>query len=154
MKKIIVIFLGIISFNCSSQNTVDSSTLTINGINVIGKKKPILIQHFGQPVKIDKDFSEMSNEDMYLHHYNGVIFYVINDLVDDYEILNSNFKFTKHNIKIGENINRLKRIYPISFNKKGEEHLTIWLKDPNDKYVHIAYDKNSKLITKIYIRTY
>ena len=77
MKNLLLItILILISFNCKAQNTIDSNELTVNGIIVIGKNKSILATNFGQPINIEKSFSEMDNEDMYIYKYDGIVFYV------------------------------------------------------------------------------
>ncbi len=125
MKKIIIILTLIISFSCKSQNVVDSNTLTINGVNILGKDKSILISNFGQPNNIEKSVSEMDEKDMYYYKYNGTKFVVIDNIIDTFQISNSNFLFTSNKIKVGNNINTLKDIFPISYNEIGSKHLSL-----------------------------
>jgi hypothetical protein len=154
MKKIfLIIVFTIITISCKAQNTINSDELTVNGIIVMGQNKSVLTSSFGQPLLIEKDFSEIDNVDMYIYKYNGVVFYVINDLIDDYEITNNNYNFTKHNIKIGNNVSSLQNVFSLSYNKKSNEHISLWIKE-HDKYVSIHFDKVSKIITKIRIGTY
>lgn len=155
MKKIFLfITLTIVTFSCKAQNTINSNELTINGIVVMGQNKSVLISNFGQPLEIEKDFSEMDNIDMYIYKYNGVVFYVIKDLIDDYEITNNKYNFTKHNIKVGDNIHKLKNIFPLSYDKKEVDFLSLDLIDYDYKYVSISFNKNTEIITEIRIGTY
>jgi hypothetical protein len=154
MKKIL--FIGLLIFgtiDCKAQNTINSDELTINNVLVMGQNKSILISSFGQPFEIEKDFSEIDDVDMYIYKYNGIAFYVINDLIDSYEITSDNYNFTKHNIKIGNNVSSLQNVFSLSYNKKSNEHISLWVKE-HDKYVSIHFDKVSKIITKIRIGTY
>ncbi len=153
MKKIIIILTLIISFSCKSQNVVDSNTLTINGVNILGKDKSILISNFGQPNNIEKSVSEMDEKDMYYYKYNGTKFVVIDNIIDTFQISNSNFLFTSNKIKVGNNINTLKDIFPISYNEIGSKHLSLQIKD-NDMYVSIHYDDITRQIRLIRIGTY
>ncbi len=154
MKNLLLItILTLISFNCKAQNTIDSNELTVNGIIVIGKNKSILATNFGQPINIEKSFSEMDNEDMYIYKYDGIVFYVLKDLIDDYEITNNKHSFTKNSIKIGDNIDSLKIVFPLSYEKKGIDFLSLDLTD-YDKYISVYFNVTTKIITKIRIGTY
>ena len=62
MKKIIFVVIVLISFNCKSQDIIEMSKLTVNGINILGKDKSILISNFGQPSEIVNDYSEMDEK--------------------------------------------------------------------------------------------
>ena len=116
MKNIILLItLTIASLNCKAQNTIKANELTINGHVIIGKNKSMLISNFGQPLEIEKGYSEIDEVDMYIYKYDGVVFYVIKNLIDDFEITSTRnnstkYSLTKHDIKIGDNIEKLKDI--------------------------------------------
>lgn len=149
MQKIFLITIIILtSFSCRAQdNSLNSKELTINNKTIYGKDKSILISNFGQPLKIEKDFSEMDNVDMFFYKYNGVNFTVKKDKVTNFSITSNKFNFTKNNIKIGNNINTLKLIYPNSYSSKINNGITILL-DDMDMFIIISYDNND-IIQKI-----
>jgi hypothetical protein len=153
MKKIIIIILFTISFNCKSQNIVDVNTLTLNNIELLGKSKSFLFSNLGQPIDFEAIESEMDYKNMYIYKFNGANFIIIDDIVDSFEINNSNFLFTSNNIKIGDNIDTLNSVYPLSFNNKSSKHLSIQIMN-TDMYVSFHYNSINNLITLIRIGTY
>jgi hypothetical protein len=153
MKKIIIIILFTISFNCKSQNIVDVNTLTLNNIELLGKSKSFLFSNLGQPIDFEAIESEMDDKNMYIYKFNGANFIIIDDIVDSFEINNSNFLFTSNNIKIGDNIDTLNSVYPLSFNNKSSKHLSIQIMN-TDMYVSFHYNSINNLITLIRIGTY
>ena len=153
MKKIIIIILFTIPLNCKSQNIVDLNTLTLNNIEFLGKSKSFLFSNLGQAINYEVIKSEMDNKNMCIYKYNGANFIIVDDIVDSFEINNSNFSFTSSNIKIGDNIDTLKTIYPLSFDNKSSKHLSIQIMD-TDMYVSFHYNSINKLITLIRIGTY
>lgn len=153
MKKIIIIILFTISFNCKSQNIVDVNTLTLNNIEFLGKSKSFLFSNLGQPMDFEIIESEMHNKKMYIYKFNGANFIIIDDIVDSFEINNSNFSFTSNNIKVGDNIDTLNSVYTLSFDNKSSKHLSIQIMD-TDMYVSFHYNSINNLITLIRIGTY
>ena len=61
MKEIILIFsLLLMSFTCKAQdNSINSSELTINGVNFLGNNVNLVTEHFGQPNSIEDYYFEM-----------------------------------------------------------------------------------------------
>lgn len=153
MKKLIIIIIFTISSNCKSQNMVDLNTLTLNNVEFLAKSKSFLFSKLGEPIDFEVKKSEMDDKNMYIYKYNGAIFVIIDDIVDSFEINNSNFSFTTNNIKIGDNINILSNIYPLSFDNKSPKHLSIQIID-TDMYVSFHYSSINNLITLIRIGTY
>lgn len=148
MKKIIFITIVLISFNCKSQDIIEANKVTINGISVLGEDKSILISNFGQPSEIITDYSEMDAEDMYEYKYFGLRFYVINDFIESFEILNSNYLLTANNIKIGNNISSIQNIFPNSYSSRNRDYLKLDIED-SDMFLTIEFSSSSKKITKI-----
>ncbi len=148
----IVITFVFLSLNCKGQNTINSDELTVNGVIVIGKDKSILTSNFGKPIEIEKSFSEMDNVDMYIYKYDGIIFYVMENRIDDFKITNNKYNFTKHNIRIGSNIDELKNIYPLSYNKNSSYFL-LNLINPDYKFLSIDFNEH-EIITEISIGSY
>lgn len=133
-------------------NTIDSSALTINGLHIVGRCKSVIIQNFGQPQSISKEYWEMLYDTAYVYHYNGIVFYVFKNLVHAFDIGTNGYRLTSDNIQIGDNIDRFKAPYPISYeNKKGN---SVFLNIQGyDRYIAIDADSNN-IITKIYIGDY
>jgi hypothetical protein len=154
MKNIILLItLTIASLNCKAQNTIKANELTINGHVIIGKNKSMLISNFGQPLEIEKDYNEMDEVDMYIYKYDGAVFYVMKNLIDSFSIIGSEYSFTKHDIKIGDNIQKLKYIFPLSFKEKSETYMSIHI-EKYDVYVGFYIDNKTKKIKRIRIGSY
>ena len=152
-RTLLFIVIALISFSVKSQDIVDNSNVTINGVKVLGEDKSILTSKFGEPSKIIKDYSEADEENMYVYHYSGFEVYVINDLVDSFEIVNNNYKFTVSNIKIGDNISVIKNKFPKSYKERKKDYLIIDLKEA-DKFVSLEFNATSNNISKINIDNY
>jgi len=156
MKKIkfLLPLIFAITIACNGQvNTLALNDLTINNVQVIGKDKSILTQNFGEPLSIEELFFE--TDDLYVkkYSYSGISYIIMEDIVKYFEISGSNFSFTKHNIKIGNNINTLESIYPASYLNKGVDFLSFVI-DGFDLYVTIYFNKKTNLITKIRMGSY
>jgi len=148
MKNIILLItLTIASLSCKAQNTINANELTINGVAIRGKNKSMLISNFGQPLEIEKGYSEMDEVDMYIYKYDGAVFYVIKNLIDDFEITKNKYRLTKHDIKIGDNIEKLKNIFPLSYSKKSETNLSVDLINPDYKFFGFSFNKDNKITT-------
>ena len=154
MKNIILLItLTIASLSCKAQNTINRDEITINGLVIIGENKSMLISNFGQPLEIEKGYNEMDEVDVYIYKYDGAVFYVIKNLIDDFEITKNKYRLTKHDIKIGDNIEKLKNIFPLSYSKKSETHLSIHI-EKYDMYVGFYYENETKKIKRIKIGSY
>jgi len=150
MKNIILLItLTVASLCCKAQNTINSNEITINGLVIIGEDKSVLISNFGQPLEIEKGYSEMDEVDMYIYKYDGAVFYVIKNLIDDFEIIftrnnSTKYSLTKHDIKIGDNIEKLKDIFPLSYKKKRKTYILLHIED-YDKYLGFSINKDNKI---------
>ena len=159
MKNIILLItLTIASLSCKAQNTINRNEITINGLVIIGENKSVLISNFGQPLEIEKGYSEMDKVDMYIYKYDGAVFYVMKNLIDDFEITKnkhsiSKYSLTKHDIKIGDNIEKLKNIFPLSYSKKSETHMSIHI-EKYDVYVGFYIDNKTKKIKRMSVGSY
>lgn len=155
MKKIILIFnVIIISYSCKAQNnTLNSSEISINGINFFGNNVSLITQHFGQPNSIENYYYEIDDVMTYKYVYDSIIFTTINDITYSFEFTGGNYVFTSNNIKIGNNIHTLQSIYPLSFINKNSDALYLDFNDI-DRYIMISYNPDNKLIDKIAIYSY
>ena len=149
-NMILLITITIASLSCKAQNTINANELTINGVAIRGKNKSMLISNFGQPLEIEKGYSEMDKVDMYIYKYDGAVFYVMKNLIDDFEITKnkhsiSKYSLTKHDIKIGDNIEKLKDIFPLSYKKKNKTNLSLYLINPDYKFFGISFNKDNKI---------
>lgn len=153
MKKIILITILIVSYSCKAQeNKILSEDLTINGKLIFGMNKSDLILNFGTPTKIEKGFSEMDESDMYFYKYdNDLDFTLIDNTVDTFRVLSNKYNFTKHNIKIGDDINKLKSLYPLSYQNKSNDGIKLLFSDL-DMFLIISFSNN--IIDKIYLHNY
>ena len=112
-----------------------------------------MIQDFDQPNTIEDYYYEIEDVMSKKYIYNDILFYIIDDTVDSFEITGGNYLFTNNNIKIGDNIQNLNSFYPISFANKNSEALYL---DFNDIDMHIimSYNSFNNLIDKIAIYSY
>jgi hypothetical protein len=153
MKKIIFLIIVLVSFNCKSQDTIEISKLSVNGVNILGKDKSLLTSNFGQPSEIISSYSEMDEDQMYEYKYFGLTVYVINNFVDSFVVTNSEFLLSPNNIKIGNNISSIENIFPISYSHRKRDYLKLDIKD-SDMFLTIEFNEISKIITKINIGNY
>jgi hypothetical protein len=150
MKNIILLItLTIASLSCKAQNTINRDEITINGHVIIGENKSVLISNFGTPLEIEKGYSEMDEVDMYIYKYNGAVFYVMKNLIDSFSITSTRnnstkYSLTKHDIKIGDNTEKLKDIFPLSYKKKRKTHISLHIED-YDKYLGFSINKDNKI---------
>ena len=47
------------------------------------------------------------------------------NVIESFEISNSNYSFKTHNIRVGNSIDSLEYVYPFSYKNKGANFLTI-----------------------------
>ena len=146
MKNIILLItITIASLSCKAQNTINANELTINGVAIRGKNKSMLISNFGQPLEIEKGYSEMDKVDMYIYKYDGAVFYVMKNLIDSFSIIGSEYSLTKHDIKIGDNIEKLKDIFPLSYEKKNKTNLSLSIINPDYKFFGFSFNEDNKI---------
>jgi hypothetical protein len=146
MKNIILLItLTIASLSCKAQNTINRDEITINGHVIIGENKSVLISNFGQPLEIEKGYSEMDEVDMYIYKYDGAVFYVMKNLIDSFSIIGSEYSLTKHDIKIGDNIEKLKDIFPLSYEKKNKTNLSLSIINPDYKFFGFSFNEDNKI---------
>jgi hypothetical protein len=146
MKNIILLItLTIASVSCKAQNTINRDEITINGHVIIGENKSVLISNFGQPLEIEKGYSEMDEVDMYIYKYDGAVFYVMKNLIDSFSIIGSEYSLTKHDIKIGDNIEKLKDIFPLSYEKKNKTNLSLSIINPDYKFFGFSFNEDNKI---------
>jgi hypothetical protein len=146
MKNIILLItLTIASLSCKAQNTINRDEITINGHVIIGENKSVLISNFGTPLEIEKGYSEMDEVDMYIYKYDGAVFYVMKNLIDSFSIIGSEYSLTKHDIKIGDNIEKLKDIFPLSYEKKNKTNLSLSIINPDYKFFGFSFNEDNKI---------
>jgi hypothetical protein len=153
MKIIIFVVIVLISFNCKSQDIIEMSKLTVNGINILGKDKSILISNFGQPSEIVNDYSEMDEKDMYEYKYIGLNVYIINNFVESFVITKNTYLLTTNNIKIGNNISSIENIFPNSYKIRNRDYLKLDIED-SDMFLTIEFNPSLNNISKINIGNY
>ena len=154
MKKIIILTIVLLlNINCNSQNDIiGASSLTINNLTVLDKEKSFLLQNFGQPLSIEQEYLEMDNINAEKYLYSGILFYLVENKVYSFQILNNTYSITAHKIKIGDNINILQNIYPISYSNKKNGLIAINIIG-YDRYIGIRYNSNN-IIQKILLYNY
>lgn len=164
MKKII--YFTFIFFVCISaasaqdtlyaKNIIKFNDVTINNIPVLQLDKTSLIQHFGQPNSVTPYFNEMENINGEYYNYNGVKFYLENNVVMNFIVTGKQYAILPFNIKVRDNIDKLKPYFPLSFkniksNSKGYE-VGVNIKE-TDRYLLIQTGRDS-IITEISVNSY
>ncbi len=155
MKKtiyiILFIFVGTLTLSAQDSsyafNSINFSNQTINGQFFLGKGKSVLTQNFGEPQSISKEYWETEHDTAVMYHYKGVVFYVVKNLVYSFTINSARYSFSHYNIKVGENIDKLKTLFPTSYKNRKGNSIILNIKG-NDCYVQIDADSNN-IITKI-----
>jgi len=139
----------------ANSNQINFSDQTINGQFLLTKDKSVLIQNFGQPQTISKDYWETTNDTATVYHYNGVVFYIVKNLVYSFTITGSQYNFSPYNIKVGENMDRLQAIFPLSYeHRQGSKGKSLYLLiKGNDSFVEI-YADSSGIIKSIDMRDF
>ena len=125
------------------------NNVTINSVNYLGKNVSLVTQNFGLPNSIEDYYFEMQDVMTKKYKYNGILFYIVNNNVDSFEISNKNYTFSNYSIKVGDNIDTLYKIFPLSYSNRGIDSLGVLFSDA-DKNVAIYYNINN-LITLIRI---
>ena len=95
MKKILLIII-VVSFSCKAQdNSISSKELTINNSIILGGSLTNLTLIYGDPIEIEKSFSEMDEVDMFFYKYNGINFTIKENTVSTFRITSNKFNLTK-----------------------------------------------------------
>lgn len=154
MKKLLLILsIILISFNCKAQDDIiNYNNITINNIILAGQDKSILYQTLGQPVSNESYFFEIENKQGELIKYNGILFYTIDNRIVSFEITGSQYSFTSHNIRVGDNISKLKSIYPKSYENKRSNAIGINIVD-YDMFIIVEFN-SSNIINLIALGSY
>jgi len=164
MKKIIyfalIFFIGIGTTGAqdtqNADNLINFNDVTINNIPVLQLDKASLIQDFGQPLSVSPYFNEMGNVYGDDYNYNGIEFYVEKGFVMTFVVTGKQYSITPYNIRVGDNMNKLKSYFPISFkNMKGDAKeyvIGVDIKE-TDRYLYIQANPNY-IITKISVISY
>jgi len=154
MKNTITIILLITTLlSCKAQdNTINLNELTINNTLFLGNNVNLVTQQFGQPNSIEDYYYEMDEVMSQKYNYNGILFYIIDNKVDSFEVTGNNYTFTNHNLKIGDNIQILQPIFPLSYSNRSNHSLVVEF-NGYDRFFVILFNNNN-LITKIRLGTY
>ncbi len=153
MNRIYIILIIILSFSCKAQNDSITTNLgTINSLNVFKASSDFLTENFGEPENIEEYFYEMENTQGSIYHYSGLLFYVVNNTVEGFEISTNEYVFTANNVKVGNNIDTLEFIYPNSYSNKSDGNLIILFSNA-DYYISVYYDLNN-IINKISLNVF
>ncbi len=160
MKKLIIL-LAVIAINYTSQaqdfapvNTIPKAEATINGIQILGAHPYALIyggsRGFGYGYTSSTHYSEIDDATVSTYKYDGAEFEILNSKIEGFKITSNQYSFTRHNIRVGQNIARLQYIYPKSYRNKRTGAIDLYIRYDYDDYITIAFDPTTRLITGIY----
>lgn len=144
-NTVLLTVLLAINFCSTAQNSLLSKDkITLNGFKIFVLNIESLIENFGQPLSEEDFFFEMSNKQGKKIFYENLLVYVMNDKIKSFEISGSQYLLTEYGIKIGDNLNILKELFPKSYDNKKESSLSITLKE-YDKYITFFFDEDHKV---------
>ena len=167
MKKLIITAsILLIQWTCTAQksNTIDPNKLTINGVGFTGYNLdgdsdiPLIVSTFGQPDEKEDYFYEMDDVMAKVYIYtNGLELTIVENRLDVFSIVGSSYRFTSHNIRVGDNISRLASIYPLSYENRfeyySEKIIQLQVDVMTNGFILFFYDSNNR-ITRIEMRVY
>lgn len=155
MKKLtLILAITLVSINSKAQGEIiNYNEITINNIIRAGQDKSILYQTLGQPVSNESYYYEIEDKNGELLKYNGILFYILENKIESFEISGSQYSFTSNNLRIGDDITKLISIYPKSYeNRKSSNVIGINIID-YDMYIIVKFNSNYK-IELIALRSY
>lgn len=154
MKKNISILLFLVSMVGWSQlSKIKNKELTVNGSELIGNDKSVLLNNFGPPISISDFYYEISEKNAKVYTYSDAVFYVVDDHIETFEIKGASYEVTKNAIKVGIDISLLSKIFPDSYLQRKNSGIQVDFSDI-DYYVVFSYDPISAKITKIAVYEY
>ena len=70
-------------------------------------------------------------------------------MIDNFAIISTRnnstkYSLTNHDIKIGDNLEKLKDIFPLSYKKKRKTNIWLHIED-YDKYLDFSFNKDNKI---------
>ena len=172
MKVTLVYFLLISSLNAFGQNRDygNFDDFKINNVIDLRATEAEIVNSFGpySTGKQRKEYWEMDDKWVTGRTYSGKgVFWVIDGAMESFEITGTGFSlyYQNHEIKIGDHINTLSTIFPLSYanivtnNSDNYNYLSIGLKLIENGETHlldsgviaIQIDQNTNLITKIFL---
>lgn len=125
---------------CFSQNysNISINDVTINQNIIYGINSTSLVTIFGDPINIDNDFLEMENGIAQVYNYHGAKFWLLNNKVISFKITSNNFNIFNSNLTVGQNINNLQNLFPLSFANRSN-NATIINVLGHDNYIYIEF---------------
>lgn len=153
IKLLFLNVLFFISFSCTAQyDSIHSSLLKVNEKIYLGKSESFLLNSLGTPSSKKDFFFEMDNTKGVIYTYNGIIFNIINEKINSFEITNDSFTVINPEIKIGSSLETLKKYFPNSYKvSTHKDGLTVTFSDI-DKF--IVFEWGYSKINKISVYDY
>lgn len=157
MKKIIFIyFLFVTNLMFSQNNFINASQMHINNINLNNTELQI-VNSLGLTNPINF-YNELTNENYIEYTKNSSKFYFQDNLLVDFILNDNSFFFIHPNLKVGNNIDSLSLIFPLSDGNKSVENnlgfmiLNLKLNDGTilDVFIVINYNPQTNIITSIH----
>jgi hypothetical protein len=161
MKKILfIIFILSIKINAQN-NIINYDDLKINTTSLETLSKNSILSSLGFSSNATNYVSEMTNESFLKYSLNNNFILFENEKMVGFSLDDATFYFINPNIKVGNNINSIATIYPLSFNNRelinnlGFIIINLSLGDnsPSDEFVVINYD-TSGVIRSIHLGEY
>lgn len=125
---------------CFSQNysSISINEVTVNQNIVYGINTASLIILFGEPINIENDFLEMENDTAQIYNYHGAKFWFLNNKLISFKITGNSYSIFSNNLTVGQNINNLENLFPLSFQNRASNSLIINISE-YDNYIYVEY---------------
>lgn len=163
--NIIAFLLYFISFSQES-NSIKYSNININGIS-INQSKNFVISNLNLIDSGTIYLDEIANEEntifTLVNNINDIKseFYFNSDSLTNFDLLDSSFYLNNSNLKVGNTINSIQSIFPISYNNKsvingvGFITVDILMEDNtlSDEKLIINYNSSTNIISSIHKRS-
>lgn len=163
--NIIAFLLYFISFSQES-NSIKYSNININGIS-INQSKNFVISNLNLIDSGTIYLDEIANEEntifTLVNNINDIKseFYFNSDSLTNFDLLDSSFYLNNSNLKVGNTINSIQSIFPISYNSKsvingvGFITVDILMEDNtlSDEKLIINYNSSTNIISSIHKRS-
>jgi hypothetical protein len=165
MKVILVFFMvfGMLVISFSMCNSLDSNRysgkevqeyeynvvvpedVVVNGL-ALGDDKLKIIQRIGKPDLISQEVNEFEDTSFEMYYYMKSSFSIKNNELEGFSIVDSKYVLTKLKISVGDNVEKLKKLFPMSFeeevNSGSSKKMVRVIIGQTNSYLIFTYEKN------------
>lgn len=154
--RIIAVILFFLSWTGTSAqapplSAVDYKKLSVNGVR-LGSEKEVLLEEYGQPDTVLRAANEFEGTDYDIFVYGKSHFFISADKFNGFSIRDADFALDEFNICVGDDRQKLKMLFPVSFDRGFENENSTAVKvriGATDSYVlfHCFGEKITEIST-------